>query len=313
MTSDPRRPRLTVAITTRNRPEVLIEALRSLRLIDPMAMEVLVVDDASDEPVEAKVRASLGADFPWPVRFIRHDVNTGYIPARNEMAREAVAPLIMTLDDDARLIDAEGVTRALETIEADPDIGAIAFTQIKADGTSFGPGSQPAPVEYVCQVASFRGYAHMVRKDLFLRLGGYRELFWYYGEEVEFCKRLLASGSKVVYLPASRVIHDHSPVGRNELNRMRYGCRNACLDAMYNEPLARALASVPARVVNYARWRKVPCRHYGISDKGGLRWMVGQILGNAPAVWRERRSLGWSTYGLWNQLRRSPPPYAPPR
>jgi GT2 family glycosyltransferase len=310
MTSDTGPPRLTVAITTRNRSDVLIEAIRSLRLLAPMALEILVVDDASDEPIEPGVGAALGPDFPWPVRIIRHEVNTGYIPARNEMAREAAAPLVMSLDDDARLIDAESVTRALETIEADPGVGAIAFTQLKADGAPFEAGGQPAPVDYDCQVASFLGYAHIVRKDLFLRLGGYRELFWYYGEESEFCKRLLASGSKVVYLPRSRVIHDQSPVGRSILNRIRYGCRNACLDAMYNEPLPRVLASVPARIINYARWRKGACRYHGISDKGGLRWIVGQLLGNAPAVWRERRSLGWSTYGSWKQLRHAPPPYA---
>ena len=312
MTPDARPPRLTVAITTRNRPDVLIEGLRSLRLLDPMALEILVVDDASEVPIEPAVRAALGPDFPWPVRILRHAVNTGYIPARNELAREAAAPLIMSLDDDARLIDAEGVTRAVAVLDADPEVGAVAFTQLKTDGTPYVAGGQPSAADYDCVIPSYMGYAHVVRKDLFLRLGGYRELFWYYGEEIEFCKRLLASGSKVVHLPGSRVIHDHSPVGRNELSRMRYGCRNACLDAMYNEPLPRLLLSVPARLARYAQKRGGICRYYQLDDRGGLRWIAGQLLSNARDVWRERRSLGGATYRRWAQLRQSPPPYTMP-
>jgi hypothetical protein len=40
-------------------------------------------------------------------------------------------------------------------------------------------------------VASFIGFAHLVRRDVFLALGGYREDFVYLGEEKEFCLRLL--------------------------------------------------------------------------------------------------------------------------
>ena len=305
-------PRLTVAISTRNRPDELCRAFQSLLLLTPMALEILVVDDASDDPIELRLRDSLGEDFPWPVRIIRHDVSTGYITARNEMARGALAPFIMSLDDDAWLVDAPSVHRAISLIEADPSIGAIAFTQLKTDGRPFHYESQPGPVDYDCQVASFLGYAHIVRKELFLRLGGYRELFWYYGEEIEFCKRLLASGFKVIYLPSSRVVHASSPLGRNELIRMRYGCRNACLDAMYNEPLLRMLASVPARIVNYARWRKVPIRYYGLDDRGGLYWIIGQLLRDAKSVWRERKALTWSTYRRWKRLRMAPVAYTAP-
>ena len=44
-------------------------------------------------------------------------------------------------------------------------------------------------------VASFIGFAHLLRRDVFLRLGGYRESFVFYGEEKDYCVRALAGGT----------------------------------------------------------------------------------------------------------------------
>ena len=311
MGATPPAPRLTVAVSTRNRHDMLVACVRSLRKLgDDAAVEVLVVDDASDEPAEPVLRAALDPDYPYPLRVIRHAKNTGYIPARNEMAREARAPFVLSLDDDAALLD-DGILRALEVIEADPTVAAIAITQVDSDGRDRPFGSLPAGLDHPCQVPSFLGYGHILRRDLFLSLGGYREIFWYYGEEKEFCKRLLDRGGKVVYLPDVRVFHLITPVGRNKINRFRYGFRNDCFDALMNEPLPKPLASIPARFYRYARYQKVLRRDLGADYRGSLVWAAGQILGNLPALWRQRHPLRWSTYSAWKRLNRDRPRYAP--
>ena len=43
---------LTVGIATRNRPDALRRCLASIALIDDLVTEVIIVDDASDRPID---------------------------------------------------------------------------------------------------------------------------------------------------------------------------------------------------------------------------------------------------------------------
>src|SRR5262245_50858805 len=70
-------PRLTVGITTRNRPVSLQRCVESLRHIDHLAPEVLIFDDASEVPAADSLTASLR------LRVIRDDRGPGCIAGRN--------------------------------------------------------------------------------------------------------------------------------------------------------------------------------------------------------------------------------------
>jgi GT2 family glycosyltransferase len=301
-------PELSVCVATRNRPELLVRCLNSLTHLDGRRFEVLVIDDASEPAVEPAVRPLLDPSVAAVTRFVRHQVNTGYIVARNELARLAAATVLLYLDDDAELMDA-GVLEGLDLITRDPTVGGIGFAQAGADGQRLPTFNQPAPVPHRCYAPTFYGYAHLVRKDVFLKLGGYREQFRSYGEESEFCKRLWNAGLAVVYLPDVVVRHVHSPTGRSELTRMRYGCRNSILGAMYNEPMLMAAATIPVRLYRYWRWRRVPCEYYGISDAGGMRWQLAEIVRNLPDAARHRSPLKLSIFRKLERLKREFPAY----
>ncbi len=300
-------PELSVCVATRNRPELLVRCLNSLAHLGGCRFEVLVVDDASDQPVEPAVRPLLDPAVAARTRFVRHPVNTGYIVARNELARLAPAPVLLFLDDDAELLDA-GVLEGLALFARDPAVGGVGFAQADESGR-LPTFTQPAPVGYRCYAPTYYGYAHLVRRDVFLRLGGYRERFRAYGEESEYCKRLWDAGYKVVYIPDVLVRHVHSPTGRSELVRMRYGCRNAVLGALYDEPLLLAAVTIPVRLYRYWRWRRVPCEHYGISDAGGMRWQLAEIVRNLPHAVRNRSPLKLSTFRKLERLKRQYPAY----
>jgi GT2 family glycosyltransferase len=304
--------KLSVCISTKNRADELATCLRSLEALNGLDYEVVVTDDGSETPVEPLAREAAGR-LQAPLRIVRNETSGGYIPARNAMARLAQGEYVLSLDDDAALLDGEAVRQALAVLDRDPAVGAVALAQVGPDGQPLPASNQPAPVDHACYVPCYYGYGHLLRRGPFVELGGYRELFWFYGEEVEYCKRLLDRGYRVVYLPAARVVHNHSPQGRSELTRMRYGIRNRCLDAFYNEPLSMLLASVPKRIWEYLRHRKVVCRHYQISDAGGPRWLLGELARNVPRVWRERRPLKWATFRAWRELRKTWPRYPEPR
>jgi glycosyltransferase involved in cell wall biosynthesis len=86
---------VTVIIPTRDRPALLRRSLHSALGQRGVEVEVVVVDDGSDEPVQC------GPDMP-PGRLtvIRHEVSRGVSAARNAGLAAAATPYVAFLDDD---------------------------------------------------------------------------------------------------------------------------------------------------------------------------------------------------------------------
>jgi len=293
------KPRLTVGITTRNRPESLRRCVESLRHIEHLAPEILIFDDASEIPVSETLP-------PQPrLRVIRDDRGPGNIVGRNALMTEASANLVLLLDDDAALLDGASVERAMAVLLDDSKIAAVAFAQANADGTAWPESLQPGKGQSARYVAAFIGFAHLLNRRIFLMLGGYRESFVFYGEEKEYCLRLLDRGYRVVYLPDARVVHMQDAAGRTPQRYLRYVTRNDCLHAIYNEPIWRAVWLVPARLGLYFKMRS----RWRIDDPEGLRWVLSELASNAPTAMRSRKPVSWRTRAAWRRLRDGNAPY----
>lgn len=91
--------RVTVYIPTRNRVGLLREALASVEAQSHPDVEIIVVDDASDDGT-ADFLARHVSRFPF--RRIRHDAPRGANAARNSAIREASGRFVTGLDDDDR-------------------------------------------------------------------------------------------------------------------------------------------------------------------------------------------------------------------
>jgi len=294
-------PRLTVGITTRNRPASLQRCVDSLRHLDELAPEILVFDDASEIPAADALTAGPR------VRIIRDERGPGCIVGRNALVRAASAKLVLLLDDDAALLDGASVERAIAIADRDAQVAAVAFAQANADGTAWPETMQPGRGQSPRYVPTFIGFAHLINRDVFLSLGGYRESFVFYGEEKEYCLRLLEHGYRVVYLPDALVIHAQDAAGRSQQRYLRQVTRNDCLNALYNEPLWRAVWIVPARLGLYFRMRS----RWGIEDPGGLSWILSELAANAGTALRSRKPVSGNTRMLWRRLRDDNPPYSP--
>jgi GT2 family glycosyltransferase len=302
--SDPG-PVITVAVTTRNRPEALLRCLTSLELLEDLAGEIIVADDSSDPPVADMLHRVAGA-VGSKLRVITVPHNGGYIVGRNMMMRLAANEYVLLLDDDAYVIDRMAVTRAVDVLARHPRVGAVAFAQAEPDGQPWPAAMQPVVAQQSCVVPAYIGFAHLLRRSIFLELGGYRETFYFYGEEKDYCLRLLDAERQVVYLPDALVAHVPDPSGRSPSRYLRYVIRNDCLSAMYNEPLLLALATLPVRLRRYGAMR----RGGNVIDPGGFRWIVRELAAAIPDLVRNRTPVRWRTVRRWRALRRDPPPFA---
>src|SRR5262249_55423320 len=255
-----------VGITTRDRPESLAACLASMRLIAHLDPEVLVFDDGSQPPAEGQGTAGVA-------RVIRDAASPGPSHGRNRLVQDASSEFVLLLDDDARLIDARSVEEGLDVLRADEKVGAVAFAQANANGRPWPAAMQPSIAQVPCLVPSFIGFAHLIRRDRFLALGGDPEVLGPYREEKGFCPRPLDAGSPTVYLPQALVAHVVDPRARDTRRYLRLVARNDCLNSLLNDPLSRLIWMLPARYALYFRMR----RGWKIHDPRGGLWLLREL------------------------------------
>ena len=242
----------TVVITTRNRRDDLSKAIVSA-LAQSVRPEILVMDDGSTDDTASAV----AREFP-SVRLQRSERSLGYIAQRNRAAQLASNPIIFSMDDDAVFSTPTIVETTLREFDH-PRVGAVAIPFIDVQRSPAVHQRAPSP-HGIFAAYSFIGTAHALRRDVFLALGGYREILVHQGEEEDYCLRLLNAGWITRCGCADPILHFESP--RRSLARMDYyGARNKVLYAWHNVPypqVAPHLAGTTAKTLAYslqpARW-----------------------------------------------------------
>ncbi|MGC9260877.1 MAG: glycosyltransferase family 2 protein [Phycisphaerae bacterium] len=217
----------TLVITTRNRVDELRNAIASA-LAQTIPLEIIVLDDASTDGTAEAVRS----EFPEAILVVESE-RQGYIRLRNKGAAMAKSPIIISIDDDAVFTTPRIVEQTLAEFD-NPRVGAVAIPFVNVNTSP--EVKQRAPDEKELYVINmYIGTAHALRRDIFLRLGGYREFFEHQGEEPDYCIRMLDAGY-IVRLGREDVIH-HLASPKRDLSRMHfYGTRNSVLLVWCNFP-----------------------------------------------------------------------------
>ncbi len=213
-------PEATIVITTRNRRDDLRVSLTSA-LKQDLPLEILVIDDGSTDGTADMVRA----EFP-SVRVERSDKPLGLIVQRNRAAEMASTNFIVSIDDDAEFTSPSIVSTALKAF-SDPRIAAVGipFIDVKLNSNLQQHSPEPNGV-YISHW--YIGTAHVLRRDVFRKLGGYRGFFFVQQEEREYSMRMFREGYFVRVITCDPIHHYLSPKRPRGLNMM-YSARNQCL------------------------------------------------------------------------------------
>jgi len=196
-------PDATIVITSKDRRDDLREALHTA-LAQTADVEVLVIDDGSTDGTSEMVRQ----EFPQ-VRLERSEQSLGLVEQRNRAAHLARGPIIVSIDDDARLISPRTVEQTLRDFD-DARIGAVAIPFLDIRQSPDPRQVAPDAVDRWCANV-YVGTAHALRRDVFLALGGYRGEFRHMTEEYDLCLRLYGSGHVVRLGRADLLHHLESP------------------------------------------------------------------------------------------------------
>ncbi len=221
-------PDVTVVIVNWNTCDLLRECLQSLRASVGVAMELVVVDNASADGSAAMVRA----EFP-DVRTIENQENHGFARAANQGLASARGRYLMLLNSDTRLMP-DAITRMIAFMEKHSRVGACGPQLRHFDGALQATGRAfptlvtaviaitPFPMwvrrrtadrferrDYskTCEVDELCGAALLLRAEALAQVGPLDEDYFFFGEDVDLCWRLHKAGWTVVYLPEAVVLH----------------------------------------------------------------------------------------------------------
>jgi GT2 family glycosyltransferase len=225
--------RVTVIIVNYNVRHFLEQCLCSVRkaahLVDT---EVIVVDNASSDGS----RAWLEPRFP-EVRFIWNAQNLGFAKANNQALALATGEHVLFLNPDT-ILPEDALARCVAFMDAHPDAGALGTRMLDGSG-SFLPESKrafPSPLTSFFKLsglsaifprsALFARYhlGHLdpmkdhsvevlagafmfVRKKVLDITGGFDEVFFMYGEDIDLSYRILQAGYRNYYLTEPAIIH----------------------------------------------------------------------------------------------------------
>lgn len=282
----------TVVITTKNRKDELRTAIRSA-LSQTLPVKVLLIDDGSTDGTTEMVRA----EFPQ-VRLERSAESLGYIAQRNRAARLATTAFVFSIDDDAEFASSHTIEQTLADFQH-PRVGAVAIPYIEPGKANMVLQRAPAR-EGTWVTDSYVGTAHAVRRELFLKLSGYRASLVHQGEEGDFCVRLLQAGW-LVRLGRGNPIHHHESPRRDSSRMDFYGRRNDVLFAWHNVPTSYFPIHLLGTTLNGLLFG-VRCGRFARMARG--------IAAGYVECWRarrERQPVSVSTYRLHRHLKKCGP------
>lgn len=283
-------PQATVIIPTRNRLEILLQAIRSV-LDQTVPVEIFVMDDASTDGTAERV----AREFPG-VKIYREETSRGPAWQRNRGANLASTPVLVTLDDDCVLASPHTLGQALAELEP-PRVGAVTipFINVRQDRTV--RIAAPASDRIYCTAVYFGGMVAF-KSAAYRAIGGYRSWYFMHVEEPDLAIRLLNAGY-VVRLGSADPIHHHESPSRNSLRLHELGPRNHVIFAWQNVPMPYVLAHLPATVVGTV-WYAAKIGHPVRGLRGALRGVAACL---SHPGWRS--PVGPAVYQLHRQLKRT--------
>lgn len=209
--------RTSTVIITYRRDDALPGTLEKLRsaLGEDVDHEVVLVDNNADGIDRSHMLTAF-----QNVRYIRSETNLGVAGGRNLGIENASGEVLVFLDDDALLMDEEGLYESLVRLfDADGSLGVVAFRSHmrvvgESDPIEFPHTDKSLPRDVSFETFRFIGVGHAIRSAALKGAGPYYPSFFYGMEEFELCFRLMDLGWTIRYEPRFAVLHRKLPSGR---------------------------------------------------------------------------------------------------
>jgi GT2 family glycosyltransferase len=230
---------LSVIIVNWNGSELLRRAVESVINYPPsIDYEIVVIDNSSTDDSVALLRGSDSARaLGSRLQIVENQLNLGFGRANNQAFALTDSPLLLLLNPDTQVTPGS-IDRLIETLESNPGAGAVGPRLLNADGSLQISVWRNPPAAWEIMLSQLKlyrllprrfrgelllgghwdhnrerevpmlsGAAMLVRRKVLEDVGGFDERFHMYGEDNEWCLRIVRSGWQLIFQPAAVVLH----------------------------------------------------------------------------------------------------------
>lgn len=219
-----KKPLVSVIVINYNGSSLLKDCFSSLKnLTYPSeCLEFIMVDNGSSDDSLFLMKEN----FP-DVKIIKNKKNLGFAEPNNMAASIAEGEYVAFINNDMKVAH-DWLTQLVEVIKkSPPDVicvgskilnwhgetvqfagGGLAF-----DGRGFELSSLPENKETYPPILFACGGAMLIKRDVFIKLGGFDPKYFAYFEDVDLGWRLWITGYRVLLVPDSVVYHHHQKTG----------------------------------------------------------------------------------------------------
>ena len=236
---------LSIIIVTYNSSRYIANCLESIFLSNRLSIsELIVVDNDSTDGTDAIVNTK----FP-SVCFLKNKQNLGFAKACNIGLSVASGRYTLFLNPDT-VVEKETIISCINYMQMNSNIGVLACKLNNPNGSLQQTCANFPSInkfllksilrnplfsdlikaklllefwshDEIRDVDWFIGAFMMIRKDLIMKLGGFDESFFLYGEDMDLCYRIKQMRKQVVYFPKVGAVHVGNSIwDKNRLDKV---------------------------------------------------------------------------------------------
>ncbi len=217
--------KLFIIIVTYNGEIWIKKCLESI----PKQYEIIIVDNASIDTTVKFIREK----FPQ-IAILPQSINLGFGAANNlgiSYALKQGAEYVFLLNQDA-YIEKDTIEKLIEVHKKNNHFGILSPIHLNGNGDKLDlnfsnylfrnkeilfDSLQNKYIKTIYEVPFVNAAAWLIPKETLLNVGGFDPIFYHYGEDDNYCQRVLFHGYKVGVVPNTYIKHDRENRNTNQV------------------------------------------------------------------------------------------------
>ena len=298
-------PTVDLVILNYNSGDTLSESFATLRETEYPRVHIIVVDNGSSDGSDEFIREYL--DSMKNLTFIKNKKNLGCPGGLNSAMPYLQGKYSVFLNEDIFVIDKGWLKKLTNILERNANIGAIGPALVDRGGNChcsstyfsklyvLASGSQDEELYSDLADVPFVGLGMMItRTDLYKKIGGFRERYFLYWDDVDYCIRVWIMGYRVCVTNSTFLQHLHQvSIGRNVTGFMvRYLTeRNSLMFLFIFYPRSYLMRYLPAVLIKRVAMIANHLRKRRSLDALGMFLGSCASLYHLPWIIKERRAV----------------------
>jgi N-acetylglucosaminyl-diphospho-decaprenol L-rhamnosyltransferase len=229
---------LSIIIVNWNAGAFLRGCIRSIIHSPPkVSWEIIVIDNASTDGSTEWLKTEYTSENRSQIRLLENSENLGFGRANNQAFELSNAPMVLLLNPDTEVTPG-AIDRLIDTLSAEAATGACGPRLINPDGSvQISVWRNPPSAWEILlsqlklylllprrirgelllgghwdhnrqrRVPMLSGAAILARREMIDEVGGFDERFHVYGEDNEWCLRIIRAGWRLVFEPSAVILH----------------------------------------------------------------------------------------------------------